>query len=175
MSKSLRAHKLGATRTQIDFRTGNEVDHLMILLMLMVDSGIPELSSLEDVAWVPQALMVATMPRPPRPSWGASTPRWTTGARGACTRSTAWCTRPSNVCWLSESCTSYCLSLEPELLQAHLQRPRGLGEHARVVVQYATHGFPNVAPVLAAVLRAIDDDASAEARELSGDCVARRC
>lgn len=59
MSKSLRAHKLGATRTQIDFRTGNEVDHLMILLMLMVDSGIPELSSLEDVAWVPRALMVA--------------------------------------------------------------------------------------------------------------------
>ena len=30
----------------------------MILLMLMVDSGIPELSGLEDVAWVHQALMV---------------------------------------------------------------------------------------------------------------------
>ena len=36
----------------------NEADHLMILLMLMVDSGIPELSGLEDVAWVQRALMV---------------------------------------------------------------------------------------------------------------------
>ena len=36
----------------------NEADHLMILLMLMVDAGIPELSSLEDVAWVHRALMV---------------------------------------------------------------------------------------------------------------------
>ena len=30
----------------------------MILLMLMVDSGIPELSNLEDVAWVHRALML---------------------------------------------------------------------------------------------------------------------
>ena len=36
----------------------NEADHLMILLMLMVDSGIPELSGLEDFAWVQQAMMV---------------------------------------------------------------------------------------------------------------------
>ena len=36
----------------------DEADHLMILLMLMVDSGIPELSGLEDVAWVHRALMV---------------------------------------------------------------------------------------------------------------------
>ena len=36
----------------------NESDHLMILLLLMIDSGIPELSSLEDVAWVHRALMV---------------------------------------------------------------------------------------------------------------------
>ena len=36
----------------------NEADHLMILLMLMVDSGIPELSGLEDVAWVQRALII---------------------------------------------------------------------------------------------------------------------
>ena len=36
----------------------NQSDHLMILLTLMVDAGIPELSSLEDVAWVHRALMV---------------------------------------------------------------------------------------------------------------------
>ena len=30
----------------------------MILLMLMVDSGIPELTNLEDVAWVHRALML---------------------------------------------------------------------------------------------------------------------
>ena len=35
----------------------NEADHLMILLMLMVDSGIPS-SRFEDVAWVHRALMV---------------------------------------------------------------------------------------------------------------------
>ena len=44
--------------SNIDFRTGNEVDHLMILLMLMIDSGIPELSNLDDVAWVHRALMM---------------------------------------------------------------------------------------------------------------------
>ena len=36
----------------------DEADHLMILLMLMVDSGIPELSNLEDVAWVHRALIL---------------------------------------------------------------------------------------------------------------------
>ena len=36
----------------------DEADHLMILLMLMVDSGIPELTNLEDVAWVHRALML---------------------------------------------------------------------------------------------------------------------
>ena len=36
----------------------NEADHLMILLMLMIDSGIPELSNLDDVAWVHRALMM---------------------------------------------------------------------------------------------------------------------
>ena len=44
--------------SNIDFRTGNEADHLMILLMLMIDSGIPELSNLDDVAWVHRALMM---------------------------------------------------------------------------------------------------------------------
>ncbi len=37
----------------------DEADHLMILLMLMVDSGIPELSSLDDVAWVHRALILS--------------------------------------------------------------------------------------------------------------------